>query len=71
MVLSGLTILVGLASIGVNQFLVRSQQRVLGESIAIIERAERVALDAELVGSLAAQLALAGGRSRRPGSPAR
>lgn len=62
LVLSGLTILVGLASIAVNQFLVRSQQRVLGESIAIIERAERVALDAELVGSLAAQLALAGGQ---------
>lgn len=63
MVLSGLTILVGLASIGVNQFLVQSQQRILGESIAIIERAERVALDAELVGSLAAQLALAEGQA--------
>ena len=59
MVLSGLTILVGLASIGVNRFLVRSQEQVLAGSIAIIERTERVALEADLAGSLAEQLAQA------------
>lgn len=57
MVLSGLTILVGLASIGVNRFLVVTQQRVLNDSIAIIERAERVAVDADLAATLAEQLA--------------
>ncbi|WP_413872554.1 ATP-binding protein [Albidovulum sp.] len=58
MVLSGLTILVGLASIGVNRFLARTQAQVLGSSIAIIERTERVASEADLAGSLAEQLAL-------------
>ena len=43
MVLSGLTILVGLASISVNRFLAQTQKQVLGTSIAIIERTERVA----------------------------
>lgn len=52
-------IVVGLASIGVNLFLAQSQQRVLAESIAIIERTERVGLDADLAASLARQLAAA------------
>lgn len=52
-------IVVGLASIGVNRFLAQSQQRVLAESIAIIERTERVGLDADLAVSLARQLAAA------------
>ena len=60
MVLSGLTILVGLTSISVNRFLVTSHEQVLTESIAIIRRAERVGLDADLAGTLAAQLARAG-----------
>ncbi len=60
MVLSGLTILVGLASISVNRFLAQTQKQVLGTSIAIIERTERVASEADLAGSLAGQLALAG-----------
>lgn len=59
MVLSGLLIVVGLASVGVNRFLAQSQSRVLSSSIAIIERTERVALDADLASSLADRLALA------------
>lgn len=59
MVLSGLLIVVGLASVGVNSFLSRSQQQVLSTSIAVIERTERVALDADLAASLADQLAKA------------
>lgn len=59
-VLSGLTILVGLVSVAVNSYLVRSQGRVLADSIAIIERTERVALDADLAVSLAGRLATAG-----------
>lgn len=47
---------VGLASFGVNRFLARTQQRVLSESIAIIERTERVAQEAELAASLAGRL---------------
>lgn len=56
MVLSGLIVVVGLASFGVNRFLARTQQRVLSESIAIIERTERVAQEAELAASLAGRL---------------
>lgn len=48
MVLSGLTILVGLASVGVNRFLTVTQQQVLRDSIAVIERAERVGVQADL-----------------------
>jgi two-component system sensor histidine kinase TorS len=61
MVLSGLMVVVGLASIGVNRFLAQTQQRVLAESIDIIERAERVAQDADFIASLAGQLAEARG----------
>ena len=57
MVLSGLTILVGLASVGVNRFLTVTQQQVLRDSIAVIERAERVGVQADLAQTLAAQLA--------------
>ena len=60
MVLSGLMILVGLTSIAVNRFLVTSHEQVLGESIAIIRRAERIGLDADLATTLAGQLAQAG-----------
>ena len=51
--------LVGLTSIGVNRFLVRSHERVLTESIAIIRRAERIGLDADQTATLARQMALA------------
>ena len=60
MVLSGLTILVGITSFGVNRFLITSHERVLGESIAIIQRAERIGLDADLAGTTAGRLAEAG-----------
>lgn len=59
MVLSGLSILVGLVSVAVNSYLVRSQGHVLAESIAIIERTERVVLDADLAVTLAGRLATA------------
>lgn len=49
-------VVVGLASLGVNRFLAQTQQRVLSESIAIIERTERVAQEAELAASLAGRL---------------
>ncbi|MDP2085916.1 MAG: HAMP domain-containing protein [Gemmobacter sp.] len=55
-VLSGLMAVVGLASLGVNRFLADTQQRVLSESIAIIERTERVAQESELASSLAGRL---------------
>ncbi|WP_073063327.1 ATP-binding protein [Paracoccus solventivorans] len=57
MVLSGLMVVVGLASFGVNRFLAQTQKRVLSESIAIIERTERVAQDADFAASLAGRLA--------------
>lgn len=57
MVLSGLIVVVGLTSFGVNRFLALTQQRVLSESIAIIERTERVGQDADFAASLAGQLA--------------
>ncbi|MCV2866768.1 ATP-binding protein [Albidovulum sediminicola] len=57
MVLSGLMLVVGLASFGVNRFLAQSLQTVLSESIAIIERTDRVAQDADFAASLAGQLA--------------
>lgn len=57
MALSGLMVVVGVTSFGVNGFLVRTQQRVLTESIAIIERTERVAQDADFAAALAVQLA--------------
>ncbi len=60
MVLSGLTVLVGLVSVAVNSYLVRLQGDVLAESIAVIERTESVALDADLAVSLAARLGTAG-----------
>lgn len=60
MVLSGLTVLVGLVSVAVNSYLVRLQGEVLAESIAVIERTESVALDADLAVSLAARLGTAG-----------
>ncbi len=50
-------VVVGLASFGVNRFLARTQQRVLSESIAIIEQTERVTQDADFAASLAGQLA--------------
>ena len=56
MVLFGLMVVVGLASFGVNRFLAQTQQRVLSESIAIIERTERVAQDADFAAALAGQL---------------
>ena len=59
MVLSGLTILVGLTSFGVNRLLITSHERVLGESIAIIQRAERIGIDADLAGTMADRLATA------------
>ena len=59
MVLFGLMVVVGLASFGVNRFLAQTQQRVLSESIAIIERTERVAQDADFAAALAGQLAAA------------
>lgn len=59
MVLSGLIILVGLTSIGVNRYLVTSHEWVLSESIAIIRRAERIGPDADLATTLAQQLAQA------------
>lgn len=52
-------VVVGLASFGVNRFLAQTQQRVLSESIANIERAERVAQDADFAAALAGQLAAA------------
>lgn len=52
-------IVVGLAAVGVNRFLSQSQGQVLSSSIAIIERAERVAVDVDLAASLADRLALA------------
>lgn len=52
-------VFVGLASFGVNHFLAQTQQRVLSESIAIIERTERVGQDADFAASLAGQLAQA------------
>jgi two-component system, OmpR family, sensor histidine kinase TorS len=57
MALSGLLVVVGLASFGVNRFLAQTQQRVLSASIAMIERTERVAQDADYTASLARQLA--------------
>ena len=59
MVLFGLMVLVGLASFGVNRFLAQTQQRVLSDSIAVIERTERVAQDADFAAALAGQLAQA------------
>lgn len=59
MVLFGLLIVVGLASFGVNRFLAQTQQRVLSDSIAVIERTERVAQDADFAAALAGQLAQA------------
>ncbi|MFD1330190.1 ATP-binding protein [Mycoplana ramosa] len=58
-VLSGLSIVVGLAAVTVNYYLAQSQGRVLAESTAIIERTERVVLDADLAVALANQLATA------------
>lgn len=52
-------VLVGLASFGVNRFLAQTQQRVLSDSIAVIERTERVAQDADFAAALAGQLAQA------------
>lgn len=52
-------VVVGLSSFGVNRFLAQTQQRVLSDSIAIIERTERVAQDADFAASLAGQLAAA------------
>lgn len=52
-------VVVGLVSFGVNRFLAQSQQQVLAASIAVIERTERVAQDADFAASLAAQLAAA------------
>ncbi len=52
-------VVVGLVSFGVNRFLAQTQQRVLSDSIAIIERTERVAQDADFAVSLAGQLAAA------------
>ena len=57
-------VVVGLASLGSNRFLSQTQQQVLSESIAIIERTERVAQDADFAASLAGQLAAAGGAAQ-------
>ena len=54
-------VVVGLASLGINRFLAQTQEQVLAESIAIIERTERVAQDADFAASLAGQLAAARG----------
>jgi two-component system sensor histidine kinase TorS len=61
-VLSWLMVVVGAASFGVNRYLAQSQQQVLSDSIAIIERTERVAQDADFAASLSGQLA--GARNR-------
>lgn len=50
-------ILVGFASVGVNRFLTVTQQQVLRDSIAVIERSERVGMQANLAQTLAGQLA--------------
>lgn len=52
-------VVVGLTSLGVNRFLAQTQQRVLSDSIAIIERTERVAQDASFAEALSGQLAAA------------
>ncbi len=59
MILSGLTVVVGVASIGVNRLLISSQGQVLSESIAIIQRTEQVARDVDRADALVTQLAQA------------
>ncbi len=66
MILSGLTIVVGLASIGVNRLLIRSQDQVLKESIAVIERTERVGRDVDRAAALVEQLAKAATEAEVP-----
>ncbi|MCE6950305.1 response regulator [Cereibacter sphaeroides] len=59
-VLSGLTLLVGLTSIGINRALIKSHEAVLNQSIAMIERAERIGSEAEAARGLVVPLAAAG-----------
>ncbi|RHZ90795.1 response regulator [Cereibacter sphaeroides] len=59
-VLSGLTLLVGLTSIGINRALIKSHEEVLNQSIAMIERAERIGSEAEAARGLAVPLAAPG-----------
>lgn len=55
-VLSGLVLLVGITSIGINRHLIKSYDGVLAEMIAVIQRAERVGGDANVARSLAGEL---------------
>lgn len=62
--LSALTLVVGLTSMGVNRYLINTQNRLLSQTIPAAQLAERVGADAELAWSTADRLATVDNREQ-------
>lgn len=62
--LSALTLVVGLTSMGVNRYLINTQNRLLSQTIPAAQLAERVGADAELAWSTADRLATVDNRAQ-------